>query len=108
MSWKLAPMVLGVAVVMMSGCSSPSTSSGETHQETSTNQGIPTRCDATAAQFAMGKAASPALLEQARTKAGAQTARTLGPNDMVTLEYRSERLNFNTDQTGKVTRINCG
>ncbi|MEQ7920305.1 I78 family peptidase inhibitor [Xanthomonas sp. WHRI 1810A] len=108
MSWKLAPMALGLAVVMVSGCSSPSASSGDTGQQATTSEGIPSRCDATAAQFAMGKMASPALLEQARTKAGAQTARTLGPNDMVTLEYRSERLNLNTDQAGNVTRVNCG
>ncbi len=35
-------------------------------------------------------------------------ARVLGPNDMVTLEYRSERLNLNTDQAGTVNRVNCG
>jgi len=48
------------------------------------------------------------LLEQARVKAGAQTARVLSPNDMVTLEYRSDRLNLNTDQAATINRVNCG
>ncbi|ANI53723.1 hypothetical protein PDR5_19930 [Pseudomonas sp. DR 5-09] len=66
------------------------------------------RCEASAAEFALGKKASPELLEQARKKAGAQNARFLKPNDMITLEYRSDRLNLNTDQNLVVTRVNCG
>jgi hypothetical protein len=67
-----------------------------------------TRCDAKAAEFAVGKQASPQLLEQARTRSGAQNARILKPNDMITLEYRSDRLNLNTDAKLMVNRVNCG
>jgi hypothetical protein len=56
----------------------------------------------------MGKPASAYLLEQARKASGAQYARILKPDDMVTLEYRSERLNLNVDRQGVVTRVNCG
>ena len=48
------------------------------------------------------------LLEQARKASGAQIARVLKPTDMITLEYRSERLNLNADDKGVVTRVNCG
>ncbi|MDP1249990.1 I78 family peptidase inhibitor, partial [Klebsiella pneumoniae] len=44
----------------------------------------------------------------ARTRAGAQNARILKPNDMITLEYRSDRLNLNTDDNLVITRVNCG
>jgi hypothetical protein len=66
------------------------------------------RCEAKAAEFTMGKTASAELLEQARKRAGAQNARFLSPNDMVTLEYRSDRLNLSTDANKVVTRVNCG
>jgi hypothetical protein len=66
------------------------------------------RCEAKSAEFTIGKKASPQLLEQARTRAGAQNARFLKPDDMVTLEYRSDRLNLNTDSNLVVTRVNCG
>ncbi|MBA1194464.1 hypothetical protein G7007_16635 [Pseudomonas entomophila] len=66
------------------------------------------RCSASGADFAMGKPASADLLEQARKASGAQYARILKPDDMVTLEYRSERLNLNVDGQGVVNRINCG
>lgn len=108
MSWKLAPTALVLAAAMMAGCSSTSESSGSATQDSTAVDSGYSSCDASAAQFTVGKAASPALLEQAKAKAGAQTARALGPNDMVTLEYRSDRLNLNTDRAGTVTRVNCG
>ena len=108
MSWKLAPTALLMATALMAGCSSTSESSGSASQGSTAAQPGLSRCDASAAQFAVGKPVSPALLDQAKAKSGAQMARALGPNDMVTLEYRSERLNLNTDQAGTVTRANCG
>lgn len=66
------------------------------------------RCEASGADFAMGKQASAELLEQARKASGSQMARILKPHDVVTLEYRSERLNLNVDEQGRVTRVNCG
>ena len=108
MSWKLAPTALVLATALMAGCSSTSESSGDATQDSTAVASGHSRCDASAAQFTVGKPASPALLEQAKAKAGAQTVRALGPNDMVTLEYRSDRLNLNTDQAGSVTRVNCG
>lgn len=108
MSWKLAPLALVFTAALMAGCSSTSESSGGATQVSAPVDSGHSRCDASAAQFTVGKPSSPALREQAKVKAGAQTARALGPNDMVTLEYRSDRLNLNTDQAGIVTRVNCG
>ncbi len=105
---KLAPVGLILTVMLLAGCSSTSESSDDAAQGSPAADSGHSRCDAAAAQFAVGKPASPTLLEQARTSARAQTARVLGPNDMVTLEYRSDRLNLNTDQAGRVGRVNCG
>lgn len=66
------------------------------------------RCSSQAAQFAVGQQASQALLEQARVKSGSLMARVLGPHDAVTMDYRSERLNLNADETGKIVRATCG
>lgn len=65
-------------------------------------------CNAQAAQHFLGKTASPALLEQARNQSGAQTARVLRPDDVVTLEYNAQRLNLSTDDALVIQRINCG
>lgn len=106
MPWKLASLGALLAASLLAGCSSTSTESA-TDPVTTTDTGH-SRCEAKAAEFTIGKKASPALLEQARVRAGAQNARILKPDDMVTLEYRSDRLNLNTDANLVITRINCG
>ncbi|MDZ5436544.1 I78 family peptidase inhibitor [Pseudomonas fluorescens] len=106
MPWKLASLGTLLAVAMLAGCSTATTESA-TDPVTTTDTGH-SRCEAKAAEFAIGKQASPQLLEQARTRAGAQNARFLLPTDMVTLEYRSDRLNLNTDANRVVIRVNCG
>ncbi|MET0611429.1 I78 family peptidase inhibitor [Pseudomonas caspiana] len=104
MPWKISSVGLVVALSLMAGCSSTSEPAAQ-EPSTPTAGG---RCDAAGAQFAVGQQASAALLAQARAKAGAQDARFIGANDMVTLEYRSNRVNLNTDANGKVVRVNCG
>ncbi|BCX67202.1 MULTISPECIES: I78 family peptidase inhibitor [Pseudomonas] len=106
MPWKLASLGTLLAVAMLAGCSTATTESA-TDPVTTTDTGY-SRCEAKAAEFTIGKQASPELLEQARTRAGAQNARFLLPTDMVTMEYRSDRLNLNTDANRIVTRVNCG
>lgn len=107
MPWKYASLGLVLVAAVLAGCSSTPDSSQPAASAVASESGH-ARCDASAAQFAVGKPASAALLEQARVKSGAQTARVLGPNDMVTLEYRSDRLNLNTDQAATINRVNCG
>ncbi|KQW37204.1 MULTISPECIES: I78 family peptidase inhibitor [Pseudomonas] len=103
MPWKLASLSTLLAAMFLSGCSTSESTPDPVATETGHS-----RCEAKAAEFAIGKQASPQLLEQARTRAGAQIARILKPNDMVTLEYRSDRLNLNTDANLVVNRVNCG
>ncbi|MEE4861005.1 I78 family peptidase inhibitor [Pseudomonas alliivorans] len=103
MPWKFATLGFVVVTSVLAGCSSTPDSAPE-----ATSNTVPGRCDAEPAQFAIGKQASIDLLTQVRSRSGSMDARILGPNDMVTLEYRSERVNVNTDASGKVIRINCG
>lgn len=65
-------------------------------------------CDHTKAQWAIGQAASDALLERARVAAGARVARFLRPNEPVTLEYLGSRLNLGLDERGVVRAVVCG
>jgi len=107
MLFKRVSLVAVMAAAMFSaGCST--SGSDKPAADAGTPPSLDGRCSADAAQFALGKQASADLLEQARGRAGALVARILGPHDMVTLEYRSERLNLNTDEAGKVNRVSCG
>ncbi|WP_138738242.1 I78 family peptidase inhibitor [Pseudomonas sp. FSL W7-0098] len=102
MSWKLVSLGSLLAVLALSGCSTASSV-----KEPVAEAGH-SRCDAKSAAFAVGQKASAQLLEQARIKAGAQNARILMPHDVMTLEYRSDRLNLNADDASIITRVNCG
>ena len=106
MPWKLASFGTLLAALVLTGCSTPGTS--EPAKDTAVTDAGHSRCEAKAAEFAIGQKASPQLLEQARSRAGAQSARILKPDDMVTLEYRSDRLNLNTDDNLVINRVNCG
>lgn len=65
-------------------------------------------CDASRIQDLVGRPFSDALLEQARTRAGARVARTLRPGQAITMEFSSQRLNLELDADGKVARARCG
>ncbi|QVM93241.1 hypothetical protein JYG34_09590 [Pseudomonas entomophila] len=100
---SLATLLLAT---VMAGCSTGGSSGGGSAP--SAPVGNDGRCEASGADFAVGKQATPALLDQARKASGSQMARVLTPHDVITLEYRSERLNLNVDEKGVVTRVNCG
>ncbi|MHA6196248.1 I78 family peptidase inhibitor [Pseudomonas wadenswilerensis] len=101
-----ASLVTLLAAAILAGCSSGgSASKAPEPVVAATTDG---RCDASGADFAVGKAASADLLEQARKASGSQLARILKPTDVITLEYRSERLNMHVDDKGVVSRVNCG
>lgn len=65
-------------------------------------------CNADAAGGAIGKVASADVVEQARRDAGAAVARTLAPGQVVTMEYRGDRLNLDVDGGNVVTGVRCG
>ena len=65
-------------------------------------------CRAESASSLIGRPGSPAVAEQARQMSGARAVRVLHPGDIVTMEFRGDRLNVHLDADGKIERINCG
>ena len=65
-------------------------------------------CDATKAQWAIGEPESGELLERARVAAQAKSARFLRPNQIITMEYSSSRLNLHLGTQGVVGSVRCG
>lgn len=110
MPMKHLSWLMVAATALLAGCASggkddTSASAAPAAPAAVANDG---RCHAEGAQFAVGQAGAQALLEQARQRSGSQAARLLRPNDMITMDYRSDRLNLYLDDSGKVTRANCG
>jgi hypothetical protein len=65
-------------------------------------------CVAERAQGAIGQPASPTLLERARVEATASVARYIRPNEAVTMEFLSGRLNLYLDERDVVHSVTCG
>jgi hypothetical protein len=68
----------------------------------------PAQCRAEDARFAIGQPATPQLEAAARARSGAQSVRTLKPNQAVTLEFNGGRLNLVLDTRDRVTAVRCG
>ncbi|MFC5578857.1 I78 family peptidase inhibitor [Lysobacter niabensis] len=65
-------------------------------------------CDSEAARSFVGQVATAAVIEQARSAAGAEIARTLKPGQMVTMEFHASRLNIDVDAGNAITNVRCG
>ena len=65
-------------------------------------------CNAAAAQRRIGRRASPELGREAQRLAGAGTWRWLRPGQIVTMEYRADRLNLKLDAQDRVEAVTCG
>lgn len=65
-------------------------------------------CNAEAAKSAIGKEATPQVVEQARIDAGAQIARVLRPGQVVTMEYHDSRLNIDVNDRNAIIGLRCG
>ncbi len=70
--------------------------------------GLSGECDASRAQAAVGKTATAAVVEEARRTSGATIVRKLVPGQMVTMEYRADRLSLDVDANDVVTGVRCG
>ena len=65
-------------------------------------------CNAASGEGPVGRQASLELGAEARRLTGARISRFLRPGQIVTMEYRADRLNLHLDAQDKVERINCG
>ena len=65
-------------------------------------------CNAEPAQRLVGEVYTPELGEEARVTAGARVERALRPGQIVTMEFRADRLSFTLDEKGRISQVNCG
>jgi hypothetical protein len=65
-------------------------------------------CADSGARWAIGQPASEELLERARVDTGAQIARFIRPNQPITTEYSSARLNLYLNGHDIVQSVVCG
>ncbi|MBB3692648.1 I78 family peptidase inhibitor [Sphingomonas sp. BK580] len=65
------------------------------------------RCDAGAAAALVGRSADASMAEAQRLSR-ARTVRRYATGDALTMDYRADRLNVETDARGTIVRLSCG
>ncbi len=68
----------------------------------------PMACNADAANGAIGKAPTDAVVQQAQRDAGAATVRVIRPGEAVTMDYRGDRLNIEVSKRDTIASLRCG
>lgn len=104
----LLPTIFTALLCLLSACAqqTPATATATPGAPPSASAGG--ECRAPGAQFAVGRNAEAALVEQARQRSGAYMARVIRPGQPVTLDYNLQRLNLDVDAGNRITRAHCG
>lgn len=66
------------------------------------------QCDASKAQWALGKTPDDALLARLQRDSGAKLVRVIEHGMMVTMEYNEARLTLDLDEMFRVRQVRCG
>lgn len=98
------------SLLALAACAAPAADGTSSQsQPPATEVADPTKqCDSSAVQDAVGKPFTDGLAEALRLKAGAVSLRVISPGMMVTMDYRSDRLNISYDEKKIITKIDCG
>jgi len=98
-------VLIGLATIALAGCTPTVSDRGQAVPEAGAIP--PAACNQIRAEAYIGKDAA-AIADQARAAAGAEAVRLIGPGQAVTQDYRNDRLNIETDATGRAVRVRCG
>ena len=87
-------MALAVALLALAGCA--------------TMPPAEAKCAAEGLAGFVGQPLSPPLQKRLQRRAGARSVRVIRPGEMVTMDYRADRLNIRVDAQERMTRLSCG
>ncbi len=100
----LGRLVVTALIAVSAGCAAPPLA-GEPEDVAPRHS---SDCDASKAQALIGQSGSSELAAKAQQWSGAGAVRWLKPGQLVTMEYRADRLNIELDGEGRVVAIRCG
>jgi hypothetical protein len=97
------------ALLMTAACMSPAESGPPEEAPVPVHGSTPGyKCDAGKAQGLVGQAGTQEIGARALQLSGARSIRWIRPGDVVTMDYREDRLNIELDERGRVKAVRCG
>jgi hypothetical protein len=94
-----------IAAIFLAGCATVPAAEAEDVPAQGSKTPL---CDSTKARGLIGRTVDAAVRSEARRLTGAAAVRVIGPGDMVTMEYREDRLNIDVDSRNKAVGFRCG
>lgn len=70
--------------------------------------GAANMCNAEAVRWAIGREPTQDVVERARIESGSNAVRVIRPGDVVTMDYRVDRLNLDVNDRNAITGARCG
>jgi uncharacterized lipoprotein YajG len=67
----------------------------------------PDSCGATKVSSYVGTQATDEALAKIKSASGTKSMRVAGPNDMMTQDFRQDRLTIITDENGRIKTLSC-
>jgi len=98
--------VASVVLVVLAGCA-PKMAAPVAATPAAGAEAPGTRCDAGVAAALVGRQADASVAEAQRLS-GARTVRRYATGDALTMDYRADRLNVETDARGTIVKLSCG
>ncbi|MFI8479908.1 I78 family peptidase inhibitor [Pseudomonas sp. NPDC078700] len=98
----------GLALIASLGACSSMDNSNSDSAAPAAHDRFKDKCNADVVQDMLGQRVTSELTKQIKEKAGAKSVRVLGPADPMTMDYKSSRLNIDTDEAEVIDRITCG
>jgi len=97
--------MIGLSALALGGCTTAVSQPGQAVPDSTAVP--PVACDAGRAETYVGRNGA-AVAEEARAASGARTVRLIGPDQAVTMDFRPDRLNIETDAGGVILKVRCG
>ncbi|MGH8063096.1 MAG: I78 family peptidase inhibitor [Pseudoxanthomonas sp.] len=66
------------------------------------------RCDAAPVSWAVGQKADEQVMKKVWQQSGAGLIRPMAPGQVVTLDFRQDRINVHLDADNTITHLDCG
>jgi hypothetical protein len=65
-------------------------------------------CNAEAVRWAIGREPTQDVVERARVESGSAVVRVIRPGEVVTMDYRGDRLNLDVNDRNAISGARCG
>lgn len=104
---RTASLASMAALAMLAGCAAQDGARPEQAAAAPPPQAGPDACGASKVASYLGVKPSDEVLAKIRSASGAQNLRVVGPRDVMTMDFREDRLTITTGEDGLIKSLRC-